>query len=278
MMDRFDKILIVGFGNMAGAMVDGWMAAGYASERFTIYHPRRDVAPYGIDVVRQWPNAAFDAVLLAVKPHMIDDVAPHMQKITGPGTVIVSIMAGVELASLQDRFPDAGGFARLMPNLAVALNKSPNALVGRRLSDGQRAAVTNLAEDLGVAEWLPDETTFELVTALAGSGPGFVYRFIDALATGAANLGLEQEQAQRLAIRMVEGAAALAAQSDHSPRELARRVASPGGMTQRGLDVLDDSNNLADLMQDSLRAARDRGLEMADEAKGIRGKNKAADG
>ena len=266
-MNEFHNILIVGFGTMAGAMIDGWMAAGYDATRFTIYHPRRDSVPHGIGLVRDWPESDFDAVLIGVKPHMLDDVAPHLQTIAGRGTVIVSIMAGVELASLASRFPDAAGVARLMPNLAVALNKSPNALVERGLSDKQREALTHLAEDLGTAEWLPDESRFELVTALAGSGPGFVYRFIDSLAQGAGSLGLEPQQARRLAVQMVDGAGALAANSPHSPGELARRVASPGGMTQRGLDVLDAGNALAGLMEECLRAARDRGLEMAAEAR-----------
>src|SRR5690606_10675438 len=101
----------------------------------------------------------------------------------------------------------------------------------------------------------------------AGSGPGFVYRFIDALASAAAELGLPREQADRLALAMVEGAAALAAASPHSPAELARRVASPGGMTQQGLDVLDRDEALVRLLVETLRAVRDRGAELAAEAR-----------
>jgi pyrroline-5-carboxylate reductase len=118
----------------------------------------------------------------------------------------------------------------------------------------------------GAAEWLEAEAQFNLVTALAGSGPGFVYRFIDALARGAQSLGLEADQAERLAVQMVEGAAALAAQSPDSPGTLAARVASPGGMTQAGLDVLDEDGSLERVVTDCLRAARDRGEEMAREA------------
>ena len=150
-----------------------------------------------------------------------------------------------------------------MPNLAVALRKSPNALVAQGLDEAGREAVSDLAERLGSAEWLADEAQFDLVTALAGSGPGFVYRFIDALAAGAAALGLDPAQAERLAVQMVEGAAALAANGAHSPADLARRVASPGGMTQKGLDVLDDGQALETLVTRCLAAARDRGREMA---------------
>lgn len=267
-MNSFEKILVFGFGNMAGAMVDGWLAAGVPAAAFTVYNPRAKDVPEGVRLVTEPPRGPFDLVLLGVKPQKLGEVAPALEPLVGPETVLVSILAGVELASLARRFPRAGGIVRLMPNLAVSLNKSPNALIAQGLDERRCAAVTALAERLGSAEWLADEAQFELVTALAGSGPGFVYRFIDALAAGAAALGLDEAQAERLAVQMVEGAAALAAASPHSPGELARRVASPGGMTQKGLDVLDEGGALAALVRETLRAARDRGAEMAREARG----------
>ncbi len=102
---------------------------------------------------------------------------------------------------------------------------------------------------------------------MAGSGPGFVYRFIDALASAADTLGLPQDQAERMAVAMVQGAGALAAQSADAPGALAQRVASPGGMTQRGLDVLDADDALQRLLTDTLRATRDRGAELGTQAR-----------
>ncbi|OZA92289.1 MAG: pyrroline-5-carboxylate reductase [Erythrobacter sp. 34-65-8] len=261
-------ILLFGYGNMAAAMLEGWLASGMAAEDFAIYNPRLKPAPAGVRFCTAVPQGPFATVVLGVKPQMLDAVAPQLEPLLGPETMLVSILAGVELASLRQRFPRAGGIVRLMPNLAVALRKSPNALVGQRLSPPLRDKVTALAAALGSAEWLDDESQFELVTALAGSGPGFLFRFIEALAKGAAALGLEPDQAGRLAVAMVEGAGALAAGSPHSPAELARRVASPGGMTQRGYDVLDRGEALDLLVRDTLRAARDRGEEMARAARG----------
>lgn len=263
----FEKILIVGFGTMTGAMVDGWIAAGYPASRFEVYHPDKTRVAHDLRVHNSWPDAGFDAILLGVKPHMLDDIAGGLAALAGSETVILSVLAGVELSSLRDRFPQTAGVVRFMPNLAVALGKSPNALVAEGLSERQMTAVTQLASDIGTAEWLQDESQFNLVTALAGSGPGFVYRFIDALAAGAAELGLDPAQAGRLATAMVDGAAALAAASEHSPGELARRVASPGGMTQKGLDVLDADDALKKLLTECLRSARDRGAEMAEQAR-----------
>lgn len=257
------QILLYGYGNMASAMLHGWLATGLPAHDFCVFNPRVKSVPQEVDFTTQFPAGPFDVVVLGIKPQLLDAVAPALEPLIGPDTMLISILAGVELASLAWRFPRAGGLVRLMPNLAVALRKSPNALVSGPLSEARRERATALAAALGSAEWLSDESQFELVTALAGSGPGFVFRFIDALAQGAADLGLDRAQAERLARAMVEGAGALAASSPHDPAELARRVASPGGMTQRGYDVLDADQALISLMRETLRAARDRGEEMA---------------
>ena len=244
-------------------MLAGWLAAGLAPDRFTVVDPYLAEAPAGVKLLRELPGGHFDAVLLGVKPQLLGDVAPALTALAGPQTTVLSILAGVELASLRSRFPDAGALVRIMPNLAAAIGKSPVALFAQGLDDAGQAAVTGLMAPLGTPEWLERENQFDLVTALAGSGPAFVYRFIDALASGASALGLDPAQAQRLALATVEGAAALAATSPHSPGELARRVASPGGVTQVGLDVLDADQALARLVEATLRGARNRSAEMA---------------
>lgn len=260
-------ILLVGCGNMGGAMLLGWLRAGLDPNRFTVVDPVLAEVPAGIELLREVPERSFDAVLLGVKPQLLANIAPAVDQVSGPETIALSILAGVELETLARHVPRAGGHVRIMPNLAAALGKSPVALAGRRLADLQREAVSALMQPLGTPEWI-DEVHFDLVTALVGSGPAFVYRFIDALALGAARLGLPAEQAQRLALATVEGAALLAASSPHPPAELARRVASPGGTTQAGLDALDAEAALTRLIKATLRAARDRGAEMAGEARG----------
>lgn len=259
-------ILVVGCGNMGGAMLRGWLAGGMAASRFTVVDPMLAQAPEGIELLRELPDRSFDAILLGVKPQLLGEVAPQLGRLV-KGAMVLSILAGVEISSLAARFPEAAALVRIMPNLAAAIGRSPVALAGQGLDDAARASVTDLMAPLGTPEWLP-EAQFDLVTALAGSGPAFVYRFIDALASGAAALGMEPAQAGRLALATVEGAALLAAASDHSPGQLADRVASPGGTTRAGLDVLDDGEALARLVQDTLRAASDRSAEMAREARG----------
>ena len=265
---EFHSILIVGCGNMAGAMLEGWLAAGFDPARFTIAEPSDRALPERVERHCSIPAFGdFDAILLGVKPQMLGDVAPAVAKLAGENTTVLSLLAGVELATLARRIPAAAAHVRVMPNLAVALGKAPIGLAESGLDGAGRAALVELMKPLGTSEWV-DEDEFNLVTALAGSGPAFVYRFIDALAAGAADLGLPKEQAQRLALAMVEGAAALAAASPDGPGELARRVASPGGTTQKGLDVLDADEALLGLITETLRAARDRGAELAAAARG----------
>ena len=262
-MDSNPSILVAGYGTMTGAMVEGWLRAGVPPASLTLYGPRAKPAPAGVRFVTKLPAAAPDVLVLGFKPQMLAEAAPPLVPLAGTGTTVLSVLAGIELGALGRVFPRAGAIVRMMPNLAAAIGMSPSALVGAGLDEAQRAVVTRLAGHLGAAEWLADERQFDLVTALAGSGPGFVYRFIDALAAGAARLGLDAEQAQRLAVKTVAGAAALAAQSPLTAAELAAKVASPGGMTQRGLDVLGADEALVRLVTETLRAARDRGREMA---------------
>lgn len=257
-----NSLLIVGCGNMGGAMLAGWLAAGRDPAGFTVVDPVLAEAPRGVKLLRELPQQGFDAVLLGIKPQTLDAVAADLAALIGPDTLLLSILAGVELDSLARRFPQAGGRVRIMPNLAAALGKSPLALVGEGLSVEARAAVEQLLRPLGTPEWLADEALFDLATALVGSGPAFVYRFIDALAAGGAALGFAPDQAQRLALAMVDGAARLAAAAPDSPAELARRVTSPGGTTEAGLRVLDADAALTRLVEATLRAARDRGAEL----------------
>lgn len=252
---------------MAGAMLAGWLRGGVAPTCFTVVDPKSEQAPDGVTLLRELPvGRVFDVLMLGVKPQMLDDVAPQLNALAGPGTVVLSILAGAELASLSARFPDAKGIVRVMPNLAAALGESPMGVVAQGLSEAETSGMDAFLRHLGTPEWV-GEDLFHAVTALAGSGPAFVYRIIDALATGGVALGLDPEQSLRLARSMVQGAADLAMASPYDPGELARRVASPGGTTQAGLDVLDDNGAVLALMQATLNAAEKRSREMSEEAR-----------
>lgn len=264
---EYESLLIVGCGNMAGAMLDGWLAGGIAPSTFTVVDPARESVPDGVALARgSLPQTDFDAILLGIKPQMLADLADTIEPLAGPQVQVLSLLAGVELESLQSRFPRAAAHVRVMPNLAVSLGKAPIALAQDGLDAAGRSALESFLAPLGTPEWVAEDR-FDLVTALAGSGPAFVYRFIDALGAAAVRLGLPEDQARSLAIAMTEGASALAAASEHAPGKLADKVASPGGVTREGLDVLDEGEALTQLVTKCLRAARDRSAEMSRESR-----------
>ena len=262
-MDHFRKLLIIGCGNMGGAMLEGWLAAGEDPARFEVLDPAAAKVPDGVALHRESPvDRNHDCVLLGFKPQQLPALAPGLQSMTGPEVTVFSLLAGIELATLASAFPEASAHVRVMPNLAARIGKSPVILAESGLDVQARGAALALFGRLGTALWLDDEAQFNLVTALAGSGPGFVYRFIDALASAAQELGLAPTVASELALATVEGASALAAGSDLPPAELADRVASPGGMTREGLNVLDANNALKSLLIETLRATADKGEEL----------------
>jgi pyrroline-5-carboxylate reductase len=259
-----DHLLIIGCGNMGGAMLAGWLAAGESPARFSVLDPALAEAPEGVALYRSADDVprTHDAVLLGFKPQQLGALGPGLQGVTADRTVC-SLLAGITLDQLAAAFPKAGAHLRVMPNLAARINKSPVILAERGLETDARAAVFALFDRLGSAVWLEDEAQFDLVTALAGSGPGFVYRFIDALAGAAIDLGLDEPTAAALALATVEGATVLAAASDASPATLADRVASPGGMTREGLNVLDENAALRSLLTATLAATRAKGAALS---------------
>jgi pyrroline-5-carboxylate reductase len=256
---------LIGCGNMAGAMLARWLEDGLPPGAVTVVRPSGVAPDRRVRTLRALPvgEAPPRLLLIGVKPQKLDEVAPSIADAVGPETLVVSILAATELKTLKGRFPSAGAVVRAMPNTPVAIGRGVVALHG---DAGARCAeLEGLMRPLGLIEWVADEDQFDLVTALAGSGPAFVFRFISALAEAGVALGLQDDQALRLAHATVEGAAGLAVRSGESPAALADRVASPGGMTRKGLDILDDGNALRELLIRTLDATARRGREMATE-------------
>jgi pyrroline-5-carboxylate reductase len=261
-----DHLFLAGCGNMAGQMLARWLACGLDPARVTVLRPSGRPVAEGIQVVTAYPQAlaAGTTVLLGMKPYQLDDVAASLAPLCRADTRIISILAGTPLADLRTRFPAAGEVIRAMPNLPVGIGEGVTALHGdASLPAEGRAATDALMAPLGLAEWIADEGQFNEVTALSGCGPAFLFRFIDAFARAGEALGLPAGQAARMALATVRGSASMAANASESPAVLADRVASPGGMTRQGLNVLDADDRLLKLLTDTLAAARDRGEEMA---------------
>ena len=254
---------LIGCGNMGGAMLRRWIAAGLEPATVTVITRSGQGAPEGVRSLTALPDEEAPAtVMLALKPQQIDAAQALLAPMRGKPQLLISILAGVDHAALSQRFA-ADTIVRAMPNLPVAIGKGVTSLYTAGASEEAIAAAEAFAAPLGHYEWIADEAHFDAVTALAGSGPGFVFRFADALARAGAALGLPTDQAARLAIATLEGSAIMAAEADVSPGILADRVASPGGSTREGLNVLDRDDALVALLTATLAASERRNAEMA---------------
>lgn len=265
----FARIWLIGCGKMAGAMLSRWIASGVvaAASVDVVNREDRDV-PGGVRQARDLPGGPLpDLVILGVKPQQIDAVADRFAGRLAGTPMLVSILAGVRGGALADCFR-AGTTVRAMPNLPVAIGKGVVALHGADVRPEQWRALESLMAPLGQVERVDDEDLFDAVTALSGSGPAFLYRFAETLAVAGAALGLAPDQADRLARATVEGAAAQAVGDARSLHLMAEAVASPGGSTRAGLNVLDADDALRRLVAATLAAARDRNMELAVEASG----------
>jgi pyrroline-5-carboxylate reductase len=259
----------VGCGNMGGAIIEGWRTGRIDVGAITIIRPSGKRVE-GTTTVTALGEAGPPPklVVLAFKPQKLDEIAPELRQYLSAKTVIVSLLAGVEVQSLRYRFPGAGAIVRAMPNLPAAVRRGVTGLYSPDADHGTQQQLNDLFSALGFAMWMADEQKLGALGAVAGAGPAYVARFIDALAKAGVKRGLTQEIASTLAMETVFGTAWMAATNGESMGSVARRVASPNGTTEAGLAVLDRDSVLDELVADTIDAAAARGAELADEAKG----------
>ena len=255
---------MVGCGNMGGAIIEGWRLAGFDLSGVTVIRP----SGTSVGEVRTVTSSAEagpapKVVILAMKPQKLDEAAAALRSQLSSKTLLVSILAGVELASLRQRFPGVRAVVRAMPNLAVAMRRGVIALVGETEDEALKREVAQIFQPLGFAPWMIDEKRFSAVGAVAGAGPAYVARYIAALAKAGEKQGLSAELAATIALETVFGTAWMAATSGEDMESIARRVASPGGTTEAGLAVLDRNGVFEELVALAIGAAARRGTALA---------------
>lgn len=267
-MDFPNPTWFIGCGNMAGAMIEGWRGAGVGLSGATVIRPSA-IPVHGVRTVPEAAQAGAPPrlVILGIKPQKLDLVAAELTQWLSSKTVVVSMLAGVELASLRKRFPNAPAVIRVMPNLPVCVRRGVVALYGENVPDDVRQLVEPLFAALGFALWTNREDQLSAVGSVAGAGPAYVARFIEALAHAGRKRGLSDELAKSVALETVFGTAWMAASSEETMTEVARRVASPKGTTEAGLAVLDEGGALNTLVARAIDAAAERGAELAAEAR-----------
>ncbi len=267
------KLVLVGAGKMGGALLKGWCEQSVIDTHDIAVldpQPSSEVAELigarGLALNPDqaiWRQQAPCAVVIAVKPQIIDAVLPDVRALMGPDTVCLSIAAGISLHHLSAQLGEQAAIVRAMPNLPASIGKGASAMVnGAHVSDPQKDLCTKLLEAVGEVFVLEKEIWMDGVTAVSGSGPAYVFFLIECLAAAGSAVGLPAELAERLAVATVAGAGDLARQSDLSPAELRTNVTSPGGTTAAALEVLMGEGGLSPLLRKAVQAAASRSKEL----------------
>ncbi len=262
------SLFLIGGGKMGMALLDGWLAAGLEPSQFFVQDPKPSEALKNSGITLN-PDAqslaahAPDITILAIKPQFIEAVLP---KLSLPDkSLVVSLMAGVPLATLSDMLGDKLACIRTMPNTPASIGKGMTGLYAdANTTPEQRGATEALLQAVGQTVWLDTEAAIDAVTAISGSGPAYIFHMAEAMASAGEQLGLPQDMARQLAEQTIVGAAAMLEQMDTPSAELRQNVTSPGGTTQAALEVLMAKNDgLGQLMQRATKAAQARAVALA---------------
>jgi pyrroline-5-carboxylate reductase len=265
------KIAFLGTGNMAEALVKGLLRAGAATAaELVCAEPREErrkeiAARYQVTTVVSNKEAvtAADVVLLSVKPQVIDPVLDEIAAEVGTSKLVISIAAGVPIVKLASRLPAGARIVRTMPNTPALAGAGAAALsAGPHATPDDLALAKRLLEAVGTAVVVP-ESLLDAVTGLSGSGPAFVYLFIEALADGGVKAGLPRAEALQLAAQTVLGAAKLVLESGEHPGRLKDQVTSPGGTTIAGVHALEKAGFRGAVI-DAVEAAARRSKELGE--------------
>jgi len=252
---------------MAGALIEGWRKADVDFSEAVVIRPSgRQVD--GIRTVSEIPDEPSPMrCVLGFKPQGLRAVAAGLAPRLSSTTVVISMLAGVEAATLRSVFPAVQAIVRIMPNLPVSERRGMTALFSEDAETELRQRLTSLFGLLGRTHWARDEAELAAIGSLAGAGPAYVARFIAALAKAGEARGLAPGLAEAIALETVAGTALMAEARGENMDDVARRVASPKGTTEAGLAVLDADGSLDRLVAETIAAAARRGVELAAEAR-----------
>ncbi len=261
------SIFLVGAGRMGGALLRGWLAAGFAPGSLAVAepHPSPEMAALLKErAIASAPQAAPDVLVLAVKPQIMNQVLAVIAQFAGPQTAVLSIAAGRTVASIAAHFAPGAAIVRAMPNLPAEIGRGITAAYANaQVTQAHHALCEALLGAAGEVAWIEDENLMDAVTALSGSGPAYVFHLAECLAEAGAAAGLPPDLAAQLARATVTGAGELLHRSPLSPTQLRENVTSPGGTTAAGLSVLMGEPSLKDLIRATVAAAARRSRELS---------------
>src|SRR5882724_8318945 len=261
-------ILLAGAGKMGGAMLSGWLARGLDAKRVAVIEPNPsgEINALVTKGVRLNPTpkeiGAVATLVIALKPQTFRDAGATLRSFTGPSTLVVSIMAGTTIASIEAAC--GGSVVRAMPNTPAAIGRGITvAVAANNVSAAQREVADALLRATGSVEWVDDEDLMDAVTAVSGSGPAYIFLLAEELARAGVAAGLPAELATKLARETVAGSGELLHRSELASATLRQNVTSPGGTTAAALEVLMGPNGMQPLLTCAVAAATQRSKDLA---------------
>ncbi|MEZ5682238.1 MAG: pyrroline-5-carboxylate reductase [Erythrobacter sp.] len=254
---------MIGCGKMGGALLSHWLSGG---EEFTVVDPAVDSLPDGARLLRdrdEVADEAFDVIIVAIKPQMIDEILPGYASMLSDGGYVLSIAAGASISRLSRLMGDAP-VVRVMPNLPAAVGKGVSGICAGDGADGPVLAhATDMMGRTGTAVVVDDEDRIDRVTAVSGSGPGYVFEIARAYVEAAVAQGFSGEEARAMVLGTMEGAIAMALEPDApSLEDLRNSVTSKGGTTAAGLNALNGDRAISQRLRETLEAAYNRAVEL----------------
>ena len=264
------KIAFIGGGNMAASLVGGLVESGHPSGDIVVSEPvadkRRALAgrfAVGVTADNREAVSASDVVVLAVKPQdMAQAVTGAAGAVREREALVVSIAAGTRIARILEWLGYPAPVVRTMPNTPALLGCGATALFANEAVTGaQRDAAETILRSAGIALWVDDEGLLDAVTAVSGSGPAYYFLLMEHMIRTGERLGLTPEQARALTLQTALGAARMALEAERTPEELRVGVTSPGGTTERALDLF-RHGGFGELVERALTGARDRSREL----------------
>ncbi|MCZ6828855.1 MAG: pyrroline-5-carboxylate reductase [Gammaproteobacteria bacterium] len=267
------QIAFIGAGNMATSIIGGLIEQGMPASNLRASDPfpeslqrLQQTAPITTSAENSEVVAGADVVILAVKPQVMAQVTRDISAaVSAANAVVISIAAGITIASLQAGLGEPTAIVRCMPNTPALLRAGATALYANAsTSEQQRISAGDILAAVGSVCWVEQEEQLDAVTALSGSGPAYFFLFMEAMTEAGAKLGLDEATSRDLALQTGLGACRMATEGDVDLRELRRRVTSPGGTTESAVQSFEKAN-LRGIVAAAMQAALDRAREMSRE-------------
>ena len=264
------NITFIGGGNMASALIGGLTGQGYNAGNIRVVDVSRETrealqARYQVKIFADMAAEAVasDVIVLAVKPQQLREVAAALAPLLQQ-QLVISIAAGVRAGDLSRWLGGYRQLVRTMPNTPAMVSAGMTGLYALpEVAAAQRQQAETILQAVGATLWLESETGIDAITAISGSGPAYVFYFMEAMQAAATELGFSPQQARTLTLETFAGAAKLAAQSPEDAATLRARVTSKGGTTERALGVLEEAGVKASIVQ-AIQAAAGRSRELGD--------------